>query len=264
MNKPSLHSMASEVGEDAPLLSTKVFYCALSFGLFGLLGMLMSLTLLPLMLLIPIGARRRHRYTRWVLSRFFPLYIRFMEWCKLIKIRRHGCDRLKDGGQLIIANHPSLLDVVYLIATVKNANCVAKRSVFFNPFTAGIVRAAGYIRNDSPTLLEDCAASLAAGDNLIVFPEGTRTSPNKPFRFLRGTANVALAAGCDIRPIVIRSNPARLMKHQAWYEMSTETLNVDIETLPPIRIKPYLENETRRSKTARVLTTDLENFYRGL
>lgn len=261
MNEPSLHTMASDVGEDAPLLSAKVFCSAVSFALFGLLGLVLSVTVFPLFYLLPITTQRRQRWARRILAALFPTYIRFMEWCRLIRVRRHNCDSLNVGGQLIIANHPSLLDVVYLIATVKNANCLVKQSLFFNPFTAGAVRAAGYIRNDSETLIEDCVASLKAGDSLIVFPEGTRTDPQKPFRFLRGTANIALASGCDIRPVVIHCRPARLMKHQAWYEMSTETLKVDIEAFPPIPAAPYLEGEIHRSRTARKLTADLESFY---
>lgn len=252
----------ADAGDNAPLLSAKVFFSGLSFALFGLLGLVLSITVFPLLYLLPIKSHRRKRCARQLLAELFPVYIAFMERCDLIKIRRHSCDHLADGGQLIIANHPSLLDVVYLIASVKNANCLVKQSLFLNPFTAGAVRAAGYIRNDSGTLLEECKASLAAGDSLIIFPEGTRTDPFKPLKFLRGTANIALTAGCDICPVVIRCTPARLMKHQAWYEMSTQTLEVDIEAFPKIPIEPYLKQGSRRSLLSRELTADLENFYR--
>tara|TARA_R110000823_G_scaffold171736_9_gene304185 strand:- start:24235 stop:25029 length:795 start_codon:yes stop_codon:yes gene_type:complete len=262
MNKPSLHSMASQVGEDAPLLSTKVMFSGLSFALFGLVGALLSITVFPMLHLLPLGRHLRQRWARKILSTLFPLYIRFMERCGLIRLHLHDCDSLAPGGQLLVANHPSLLDVVYLIALVDNANCLVKRSLFFNPFTAAAVRAAGYIRNDSDQLLELGSASLAAGDSLIIFPEGTRTDPQKPFRFLRGSANIALAAGCDIHPLVIRCRPARLMKHQAWYEMSSETLDVHIEAHSPIPIAPYLQQSLPRSLSARRLTADLEAFYR--
>ena len=262
MSKPSLHSMAAQVGEDAPLLSSKVLFSALSFALFGVVAALLSTTVFPLLLLLPLGRRRRQRWARKILSTLFPLYIRFMERCGLIRLHLHDCDSLARGGRLLVANHPSLLDVVYLIALTGNANCLVKRSIFFNPFTAAAARAAGYIRNDSDQLLAESSAALAAGDTLIIFPEGTRTDPRKPFRFLRGSANIALAAGCDIDPLVIRCRPARLMKHQAWYEMSSETLDVHIEAHAPIAIAPYLQQSQPRSLLARQLTADLESFYR--
>lgn len=261
MSDPSLQSVMADAGENAPLLSAKVFYSGLSFALFGVLGFILSITVFPLLYLVPIKSHRRKRCARRLLAELFPIYIAFMERCGLIKISRHSCDNLGDGGELIIANHPSLLDVVYLIASVKNANCLVKRSLFFNPFTAGAVRAAGYIRNDSEELLEECKASLAAGDSLIIFPEGTRTDPFRPLKFLRGPANIALTAQSDICPVVIRCKPARLMKHQAWYEMSTQTLEVDIEAFPKISIEPYLQQGSRRSRLSRKLTADLEKFY---
>lgn len=264
MSAPPLHQMAQDTGEDAPLLSAKVFFSGLSFTVFGLVGLLLSLTLLPLMYLLPMNRHKRQRAIRRLLSWLFTGYVRFMELCGLIKVSTRACENLERGGQLVVANHPSLLDVVYLIAIFKNANCLIKRSLFYNPFTAGIVRAAGYIRNDSETLLEQCTASLAAGDSLVAFPEGTRTDPEMPFKFLRGPANIALRACCDIRPLVIRCAPARLMKHQAWYEMSTQTLDIDIEAYPKISIASYLSLDIPRTRLARQLTADLENFYRNL
>jgi hypothetical protein len=99
--------------------------------------------------------------------------------CALLGVLRyevHGLDKLERGGQLILANHPTLIDTVFLIAFVRNADCIVKGGLWNNPFTGGPVRAAGYIRNDGgPALVDDCIASLRAGGNLIVFPEGTRT-----------------------------------------------------------------------------------------
>ncbi|GAB5450911.1 MAG: lysophospholipid acyltransferase family protein [Halioglobus sp.] len=260
-SKSSLHQMASDAGEDAPLLSRKVLFSGLSFALFGLTGLLLSLTVFPMCYLLPVTRAKRQRWSRTVLSRVFPTFIRFMKICGLIQVRHQNFDILQSGGRLIVANHPSLLDVVYLIASVENANCLVKPSLFFNPFTAGTVRAAGYIRNDSDTLLQRATESLRAGDTLIVFPEGTRTHPDKPFRFLRGAANIALEAGSDVWPVTIRCTPARLMKNQSWYEMSRSTLQVSLTAHPPLEVAPYLDDSLPRSRQSRRLTRDLEAFY---
>jgi 1-acyl-sn-glycerol-3-phosphate acyltransferase len=257
----SLHEMASNIGENAPLISLKVFSSGLSFLVFGLVGLILSLTIFPFFYFLPIGAQRRKRWSRALLNRVFPAYIGFMELCGVIKLNWQGCENLRAEGQLIVANHPSLLDVVYLMAVVRNANCLVKPSLFYNPFTAGAVRAAGYIRNNSETLMRECAESLAAGETLIVFPEGTRTDPAKPFCFLRGAANIALEASSDLCPVTIRCQPARLMKHQAWYEMSKSTMQVSLEEHPSFSVAPYLESGLPRSRLSRQLTRDLEAFF---
>ncbi len=261
MSDSSLHKMASDVGEDAPLISFKVLFSGLSFLIFGLIGLFLSCTICPLLYLLPIAKKHRQKIARRLILLLFPLYVRFMEWSQLIKLNTHNCETLHTRGKIVIANHPSLLDVVYLLALIPQATCIVKRSLFFNPFTAGVAHAAGFIRNDSTTLLEDCAASLRSGAPLIVFPEGTRTDPNKPFHFLRGTANIALTAEADLLPLVIRCRPARLMKHQAWYEMSKATLRVDIEALPVIPIEQYLDAGKHRARISRKITADLEALY---
>jgi 1-acyl-sn-glycerol-3-phosphate acyltransferase len=264
MSPLPLHQMALDSGEDASLFSSKVFFTGLSFALFGIVGLLVQLTCLPVLYLLPIGRKKRQRYFRRLLSNLFSAYVRFMELCGLIQVNTRVCKKPGSDGQLIVANHPSLLDAVYLISLFPNASCIVKSALFINPFTAGSVRAAGYIRNDSEDLLEECAASLAAGDSLITFPEGTRTDPATPFKFLRGPANIALRANYDICPIVIRCSPARLMKHQAWYEASSETLKIEIEAFPCVSIASYLALGLPHTLLARRLTADLEDFYRKL
>lgn len=253
--------MTEHMGEDAPFISTKVLSAALSFTVFGSTGLVLSATVFPLLYLLPTSPGRRVRWARRLLQGLFPKYVRLMEKLRLIKVRTSDGEHLGESGQLIVANHPSLLDVVYLIALSENANCVVKTSLFYNPFTAGAVRAAGYIRNDSTDLVAECAAALLRGESLIIFPEGTRTDPDKPFKFLRGAANIALKAGKDIRPVLIRCTPARLMKHQAWYEMSKQTLEVTLDVRPPLGIGRYTHGNDPRSKVSRRLTRDLENVY---
>jgi 1-acyl-sn-glycerol-3-phosphate acyltransferase len=47
---------------------------------------------------------------------------------------------------------------------------------------AGVVWAAGYIPNDDPErFIEACVACLERGENLIVFPESTRTVPGQRY-----------------------------------------------------------------------------------
>jgi hypothetical protein len=92
----------------------------------------------------------------------------------------------------VLANHPTLIDVVFLISLLPNADCVVKR-VACNPFMRGPVRAAGYISNDDGAgLVDDCIAAVRAGGSLVIFPEGTRSVPGQPPRLQRGAANIAV------------------------------------------------------------------------
>ncbi len=84
----------------------------------------------------------------------------------------------------------------------------------------GIVKAAGYIPNRDPeSLLDDCSERLQDGNVLLVFPEGTRTSPGKPSKLQRGAAQIAVRTETDLRLIHITVEPSFLTKEKKWYQV---------------------------------------------
>ncbi|WP_245395071.1 hypothetical protein [methane-oxidizing endosymbiont of Gigantopelta aegis] len=42
-------------------------------------------------------------------------------------------DKLNRPGQLIVANHPTLIDIVFLISRIPYACCIVKDSLWHNP-----------------------------------------------------------------------------------------------------------------------------------
>jgi 1-acyl-sn-glycerol-3-phosphate acyltransferase len=263
--KPASHPLSSDdynyQADLAPLWSWKVISTAISFGVFGLGGLLLSMTVFPLIYISPISQQRRQQISRKLLSKLFRGYIRMMELFGLIKLTVVGAEHLHAEGQLVIANHPSLLDVVYLISQIDNATSLVKGAMWLNPFTAGTVLASHYIRNDSDNPLQSCVDALDNGESLIIFPEGTRSDPQRPFKFHRGAANIALQAKQDISPVTISSNPPRLLKHQPWYESSRQTLQITLHCHPSLPIAPYLAMAAPRSIVARQLTRDIQALY---
>ncbi len=142
-----------------------------SFMLFGIGGALLSVVLYSVSHLIPMSDQRKLIFIRGAISRTFSLYLLFLRLCGLLSYEIHGREHIKPGGQLIIANHPSLLDVAFLISLIKQADCVVKASLWRTPLTRGPVSMAKYISNDSKQLIQECVQSLHQGNSLVVFPE---------------------------------------------------------------------------------------------
>lgn len=190
----------------------------ISFLLFGLGALLVSVVVLPLLLCFPAPQSRR------MSRRAVQLALRFFVGCMhqgggMTYEFRH-VERLGRPGQLIVANHPSLLDAVFLIAFTPGVNCVVKHAMFRNPFTRMVVRATGYISNDLPAdMIEGAAAALREGQTVIMFPEGTRSRPGAPRVFHRGAANVAVRAARVVTPVFIRCEPTTLTKSEPWYRI---------------------------------------------
>lgn len=192
----------------------------MAFTLFGIGSLLLRLLVFPPQRLIPGDTVDRQRRARWALNGTFRCFIRFMVRVGILTVDFKGAERLGRPGQMILANHPSLLDVVFLVGHVKNANCIVKHGLARNPFTRGPVSNAGYITNDESFDMFDRAADvLRNGETLIVFPEGTRTPPDSLPRFHRGACAIALRGARVITPVVIRMNPRSLTKGEPWYRI---------------------------------------------
>ncbi|MEW9570899.1 lysophospholipid acyltransferase family protein [Rhodanobacter sp. Si-c] len=198
-----------------------------SFVLFGLGGLLLRVLILPLLACLPGDAIARRRRARAAISRAFHLHVQFMYRTRVLDFAIDGAERLGRPGQLVVANHPSLIDVVFLASQIRDANCVVKQSLFDNPCTRGPVRTAQYIGNDgSMGMLERAAGVLREGQCLIVFPEGTRTVPGQPPQFHRGAAAIALRGARTVTPVFITVDPPTLTKGQPWYRIPDRRFRV--------------------------------------
>jgi 1-acyl-sn-glycerol-3-phosphate acyltransferase len=204
--------------QDAWFLRLLATACA--FTVFGLGGLFLRIAVFPSQrLLYGDGVLRRHK-ARNVIFRTFRLFIRFLVRTGVLTYQFDGVERLGLPGQMIVANHPSLLDVVFLLAHVPAANCIVKHGLVKNPFTRGPVCNAGYITNDaSIEMFEAAAQCLRDGETLLVFPEGTRTPADKSPEFHRGACAIAMRGARVITPVVIRMNVRSLTKGEPWYRI---------------------------------------------
>ncbi|MGH8355299.1 MAG: lysophospholipid acyltransferase family protein [Pseudomonas sp.] len=214
-----LATTALKRGANAPY-AWRLLATGASFALFGLGGLGLRLLVFPLLARLPGDAPTRRRRARATVSRLFWLFVQFMYRSGVLTYQVEGAERLGRPGQLLIANHPSLIDVVVLIALIRDANCVVKQSLWDNPFMRGPIRAAQYISNSgSLDMLDEAADALRDGQTLIVFPEGTRTTPGQAPAFHRGAAAIALRGASLVTPVVISVSPTTLTKAEPWYRI---------------------------------------------
>lgn len=107
-------------------------------------------------------------------------------------------------GCVIVPNHPSILDAILLVSCIPSLDCVMNTRLLRNPITAGAAHLCDFIRNDSLRLMAKlCKERLAAGSNILIFPEGTRTKtpPVDPFHPIYSL--VSKYSGAPIRTILI-------------------------------------------------------------
>ena len=237
--------------------------CFVAFGVIAAAGVCIPL---PLLLLFTPRAGREAR-VRGLASVGFRLLIRMVEWGGLARIDVH-CDGVRDlRGCLLVANHPSYLDAVFLMAHLPHVNCVMKASLLRHPLFFPFTRLGGYIAsgNGEPEeLIDACRKAGATGDPVLVFPEGTRSTPGQPLRFRRGAAQIALRTGLRVVPVIVRCDPPALTHGRPWYRMPDKRIHLVIRFAAPRDVADFAGKGGRSaeiSRLARQATRGLENYF---
>ena len=200
----------------------RLFGTGLSFIVFGLGGLVLALTFFPFFNVFVRDKQQRASLAQHTVHTAWRIYIACVQAMGVVSSECDGADKLREArGTVIVANHPSLLDIVFLLALMRRTQCVVKAGVWRNPFMSGVVKAANYIPNlnDPERLLQDCVNALKASNNLMIFPEGSRTQPGKKPKYQRGFAYVAIMAGAPIQLVTIQCAPPTLRKGEPWYKI---------------------------------------------
>jgi 1-acyl-sn-glycerol-3-phosphate acyltransferase len=231
---------------------------AFAFIFFG--GGLLAMVVTPMVLLMKERQRER---VQLLIHAMFRFYLLCLPRLGLLSLEFEGVERLRaPGGRLVIANHPSLLDVVMLMALIPNAQCIVKNQLWEHRLLGLLMRRAGYIRNDltPEDLLTACQESLNKGQSLIIFPEGTRSEPGQPPRFRRGFANLATLTEASIQLVVITCEPPTLIKGEPWWRIPASKPVIRLSARECLDAESYL-GHPHRSLAARKLVQSLEHYY---
>jgi 1-acyl-sn-glycerol-3-phosphate acyltransferase len=232
------------------------------FAAFGVGGIILRLVVFPVLDLVVPQRERRVRLARSCIHHAFRLFVALMRWLQVLTYEVRGADRLRREGLLIVANHPTLIDTVFLISLVRRADCIVKATLAHNAFTQGPVRAAGYVCNDSGAdMVHDCIASVRAGNNLIIFPEGTRTARSGDMTMHRGAANVAVRGLIDVTPVRIRVQPMTLGKGEPWYRVPARRVHLVFDVGEDIPVRAYLGGGVAEAVAARRLTAHFHDYF---
>ena len=221
----------------------------------------MGFTLWPL-LRFTAGRRTGTARVQRAVSRAMRVFVWLMKSLGLLTYEVRGHEKLAARGQFVVANHPTLIDVVFLVGLMPEVDCIVKQALWRNVFLRWPVYWAGYISNATGEgLVAACAAALDAGRSLMVFPEGTRTRPGEPRAMQRGAAQIALAARVDLRPVTITCDPITLFKGNAWYRVPHRRPHWVIAVGEPLPIGPFLASGESLPLAARHLTQSLAEWF---
>ncbi len=178
----------------------------------GLVSLGWNLLAVPLYPLLPV--ERGRAVGRAVIAWCYRAFWALASLAGMLKIESSVLDRFRDeAGLIIVANHPSMLDALILVARLPRSACIMKAELMKNLFLGAGARLARYIRNDSARgMIRLTVQDLRRGGQLVIFPEGTRTTvrPVNPFR--PGVTLIAKLADVPIQTVFIDTDSPYLGK----------------------------------------------------
>lgn len=201
-------------------------------------------------------ARARSLLCQRILHTGVALWASLMERLGVLRIHFPEADQLRAMHGVVIApNHPSLLDATFFLARLPELTCLMKRAVLHNPFMGFSARLAGYLSNDAgPDFIRRGRDALLAGENLLIFPEGTRTVNAPVNDFKKGFALIALLAGAPVQTVFIEAPCFYLGKRWPLWRLPAM----------PVQFRVRLGRQFRAGpgQTAKALGEELEAYFR--
>ncbi len=227
--------------------------CLLLFlGLISLSWNLVALLLYPLLPRAMGG-----RVGRVGIAMVYRLFWSVAGFSGLLRMDAKALDALaEERGLIVVANHPSLLDALMLVARLPRSACVMKAALMRNPFLGPGARLARYICNDSARgLLRQAVSDLRQGGQLVMFPEGTRSRGGALNPFRPGFALIAKMAEAPIQAVFIDTRSPYLGK--GWPLWRLPPLPIEFT----VRLGKRFEPAAGVVVEATALATEIENYF---
>jgi len=122
-------------------------------------------------------------------------------------------------ASMVVCNHISYLDSILLISLFPRHTTIAKDRLFRIPVFRQVLALSGYIPSSGGgryadlllKSLETIAARLAAGGNIIIFPEGTRSRDGRVGSLHKGAFKIARYCKAPIKVLKV-SNTDKLFR----------------------------------------------------
>ena len=256
--------------KDMPKIENYLFnFCGcfmkiFAITVFGVGAVILAVFVFPFIRLFTLHRKDFGVVARAYVSHTFRVFLGFLNILH-VSIRKveNEDDYRNIHSKIIIANHPSLLDFVYIMSLVPNSTCIVRGGLTKTPLR-GVIKQA-YITNT--TTFEDmcveCKKLTDIGCNVIIFPEGTRTPRHGKNNYKKGAARIALYCGCDVQPIFIGgSDKYGLGKHDPlWSYNHVEPYLYDFKKLPVISIDEY--KDLSEPIAAKRLTDKMEEVLKS-
>jgi 1-acyl-sn-glycerol-3-phosphate acyltransferase len=160
---------------------------------------------------------------RGIVRLWARIVLALLRWICGVRVEVRGMERIPAGAVVIAAKHQSAFDTFVWLQLVPDAAYVLKKELLAIPLYGWHARKAGMIPVDRSgggaalrAMLRGVQQALAAGRQVVIFPEGTRTAPGSRVPYQPGI--VAIAAATDAPVIPVATDSGRVWGRRAFHK----------------------------------------------
>ena len=177
----------------------------------------------------------------------WKFFVNFMIMLGLFKLEIKKLSKIEN--KIIVATHPSFIDIVILIALIPHSTCFVKKELAHNPILKNLVNSI-FITNevDLDELKSKSKEMLDMGFNVIIFPSGIRHRRNEFPKIKKGASLVALNSNKNIIPIKFFTDYDFMFINQPFYEVGEHRVTFEVEQMPEINVQDFISDSEIVSK----------------
>ncbi|OEK09635.1 glycerol acyltransferase [Flavivirga aquatica] len=236
-----------------------LIHSILSFGYFGLGGLLISLFSVTLLKMLPVSKKAKMKWFHKTVSKYMKSVLYTNPFLKknVINLSNETFEK----PSIIIANHTSFLDILAVGMLHPKIIFLVSDWVYNSPVFGKAVQAAGFypVSSGIEKGVSHLQEKVNQGYSLMAFPEGTRALTNKMKRFHKGAFYLAEKLNLDIIPVLIHGNSE--VNPKGSFLIRNGSLTVKILERISIENKSYGESYKQRTKN---ISADFKQQFNDL
>ena len=162
---------------------------------------------------------RRARRLQGVTAGAYRFMHRWLGWMRITQFdHRQPLPGLPAGPCVVIANHLTLMDITSITAALGGGTTVVKPELYRRRMIHGLLVGAGHVEGPGADpvsvgrVVDEVVERLRWGMPVIVFPEGTRSPPDRLLRFGRLAFEIACRARVPLVSLTVTCEPVYLSK----------------------------------------------------
>lgn len=225
--------------------------------IFAIGGMVIGMIIIPIVGIFHKDVKKR-RVCSNIVRNVWIFFVKLLEKFGTIKLDIEG-DFSNISQKVVVASHPCLLDIVFLISLIPNCICLAKKALLKNPCMHHIVKNI-YIINDVELeeFLSETDKAIKDGFNIVIFPTGTRFLPKEEIKIHKGAAQIAINSNVDIVPITLKLDFPLLQKNHFPLSAGKKMIICKIKREEDIKISDYKKENIEEIKLRKILSEKIK------